>query len=257
VPKLQDGDDDNEDANFEAAIAASLAQEEPHSSSTLAMQSRPSSPGLANPRTSFGSISLSSQTSKRKLEHGKEVVKGSDTETDDSDSGLEELSFRKPASTHTVDGSRPPGPKEHDSEKRNISLRSRLATNTRKIPYESKRPPKKTYAFSLDSLVQQTKKASAKEIKAAEIKSQLRLEGVGSSPSRLDKAALTSIVEKSDAADEGKGRRVMAALARTEAFDTNQVWHFFDEKPASVPRQSFPCISGTYRGLNRVLNGND
>jgi hypothetical protein len=190
------------------------------------------------------------------MENGREVVKGSDTETDDSDSDLEDVTalFRKKTPA-TAGNSQQGDSKDQGTEKSTMSLRSRLSKNTSKVTYEPKRVAKKTYAFSLDSLLKDTKKASAIEMRAAEANSKLRADESSSSPPRFDKTSLAAIVEKSDTADEGKGRRVLEALARTEAFETSAVWHLFGE-PLDTPRSSFPIVSKGNHRLRRILNCN-
>jgi hypothetical protein len=256
-PTPQDAEEEEGDTDLKAAVDASL-KDLPEQSSPAAppTQSRPSSAGFGNARTSFGSISISSQTSKRKMENGREVVKGSDTETDDSDSDLEDITalFRKRTSPIT-NNSRHSASKDQSTEKNSMSLRSRLSKSTREVPSVPKKVAKKTYAFSLDSLVKDTKKASTTGKRAAEAKNKLRAIESSSSPPRFDKTSLAAIVEKSDTADEGRGRRVLEALARTEAFETSAVWHFFGESLNPLG-SSFPMLSGGNHRLCRILNCN-
>lgn len=244
--------DEEDDPDLEAAMAASLREIDDY------VPARPSSADNANARTSFGSFPRSSQSSKRILEHGLEVVRGSDTDTDGSEE-LEDLSklFKMkaaPKSTAPSITSRVSA-----TETTNMSLRDRAPKNTRRDTHELTKVPKKTYKFSLDTLVSQSKRASSVQARTTEAKSKLWAEdnkwGSHSDHYSIDQTTLVELVEGGDVEKEGQARRVANALARANAFHLNEVWHFFDEDVPDKRRLGFPKISTDSHSLNVMLNG--
>jgi hypothetical protein len=219
---------------------------------TNTVQSRPTSSSLPNARTSFGSLPQSSQStaSKRVISHGEEVVKGSDTETD-SDSSLEDVTAfipKQPSHPQVVITKPPPQMDRRSVRTREHNVVPKATCTTRVAT--------KTYAFSLDKLVAQSRKEAALKAKVADAKA--RLEERAASPAQanaqLDRGIMASLIEGGQAENEGDARRVMDALARTDALETKEGWNFFGHQPQETSK-SFPYISMGNARLNEIFNG--
>lgn len=204
------------------------------------------SPQIIDANASFTSIQ--STSSKRMVtSSGQEVVRGSDTETDDDLEDLEtilnksRLKPTRPASTVA-----------------NSTIRTRDPFSAR--TKAQKRPEKDYGAFSLSNLVEANKRQVAMETRIAEAQANLAevatetMTFAGSPKKDKIKAVL---IETKEIEDGGKARRVMEALERTEVFERSDVWQFFDmrQASASLPKNPFPLISTPM--LKATLNDPD
>jgi hypothetical protein len=171
---------------------------------------------------------------------GQEVVRGSDTETDEDLEDLDTILNKsrpksKPATTTTND-----------------------SRTTRPISFRSapKKPKQKDYGpFSLSRLVEANQRQTAMEVRIAEAQANLHEATTEASTlqgSPKKDAIKAVLIEGNDKQDGGKARRVLDALERTEAFERNDVWHFFEPKPAAPSRNPFPNIS--HPMLQNMLN---
>jgi hypothetical protein len=199
-----------------------------------AEQPQPSKQPLTDINASFSS--MQSTGSKRLItSSGQQVVRGSDTETDED---LEDLD--------TILNKSKPKPKPASS-----------ASNSLPAVPVLKKQPQKNYAFSLSRLVEEKRRQTAMEVRIAEAQAnshEASIEATAWHGSPKKEAIKAVLMESNNTEDPGKARRVMDALARTDAFERNDVWHFFESLPRTRPSNPFPRISHSNGMLQMTLN---
>jgi len=97
--------------------------------------------------------------------------------------------------------------------------------------------PKPKYTFSLDTLVAQAEKDDADEIGVAKALSLIeasenareRGRAVAGRDDSANQALLSSVVKGTDNGDDNDVQRVLDAMKRTEAFDQDKTWSFFED----------------------------
>ncbi|KAF2810296.1 uncharacterized protein BDZ99DRAFT_462883 [Mytilinidion resinicola] len=188
---------------------------------------------------SFSSINSSS--SKRVFRRDQEVVANSDSDTDSSE-GLEDMDYLLQQNTKKAPA---PSPQKQ--------LPSQITTffNASTRPKKSILPPAKKYKFSIDSLVEETKKNKQQEQKFAAARAKLEETTVESAPSDTVEKTLASIVED----DEGgsKAERLLLAMRRTNALHRDPTWHFFRDDVEAQSRRMFPKSCLPHKGWASVF----
>lgn len=188
----------------------------------------PSKPSQTAPTvsTSFSSLLRSSQPSKRIMSHGREIILGSDEDSDDSLPDVESLFKKKKPN---------PAPKVQAAE-----------------PEQ-----KQKYAFSMAALLQEEKEANAARARIEAAKSKLQMYGNQRTQQAgqvvTSESAMACLVENIDQ-DEGHARRVKEALRRTEVLDYHDVWHFFDEEIPVCGKNAFPRFQTPNKALPSIFN---
>lgn len=218
------------------------------------------------------SQSTASSGSKRVVKNGVQIVRTSDSEDEDSDSSLEELSVmiarRKPVSDE-VTAATPPAvtPLEtvQDESRRSTRGRNSLAdsvTKTRRLPTSELPEPK--YRFSLNNLVLLSNEAAAAEARVAAAKAKLdstidgardgsvAVENVNSEET-LDRELMAAAAEVGE--DESRTRRLLQAMDRTDTLQQEPLWHFFKEHGEGPLRPPFPKEALPLHGWLGMLRG--
>ncbi|KIW09241.1 uncharacterized protein PV09_00167 [Verruconis gallopava] len=226
-----------------------LSPSPPSSPSTLVASSAEAVDGAASALTdanvSFASIRSNTSSKRITVSNGEEVVRGSDTETDDDLEDLDAILNKgrlKPKPLTTT---------SHSNE-------STVPANVVPRPQEKKR----IHKFNLGALVEEKRRQTAMEVRIAEAQANLHEAGVsedavrGTKDMTPKKETIKAVLaESNDAEDGSKARRVMDALQRTEAFEREDVWHFFEDRPPqNKPRNPFPKISHPNAMLQMILN---
>jgi hypothetical protein len=199
--------------------------------------------------TSFASTR--STSSKRiTVASGQEVVRGSDTETDED---LEDLD--------AILNKNRPTPQPANSASNSSATSAAAGAGRLSGPKSANVVPKererKRYKFNLSTLLEETKRQTAMEVRIAEAQANLHESSTkatafqGSPKKDVIKAVL---IETKNSEDGGKARRVMDALERTEAFERDDVWHFFEPQSEKLPQNPFPRISHANPMLQTTLN---
>ncbi|KAI9850231.1 MAG: hypothetical protein M1824_003578, partial [Vezdaea acicularis] len=197
-----------------------------------------------------------SSSSQRVTIKGKTVVKSSDTEeTDgDSDSSLEDLNVLLAQHQGKI--------KKREEERAAREILNRYPTNpasagTRNETRPQKRkgyeiPPTKSYKFSLQTLVAESRKGQASEEKVARARAALgqrksedvKMEDASKSviapeEAEVDEGLLASVA--GDPEREGGVQKVLHAMKRTEALSREKAWNFFsEENQTPISRLPFP-----------------
>ncbi|KAI9044884.1 uncharacterized protein KD926_011057 [Aspergillus affinis] len=190
----------------------------------------------------------------RIVKNGKEVVISSDGEETDSVVSLEDpealfLKFAKPSAV-------PAREKETDddvfaasSRRSKVDLKGGRFGKGRKAP--------KVYKNTMDTLVTRAvddneTEASVAKLKATFERDRAPRDSTSDQPNHLDENVLTSALGEQD--DEMEMRRLLDAVRRTEAFDLEKIWTFFDYESGVAPALEFPRGSvktGTYMSTLR------
>jgi hypothetical protein len=214
----------------------SQASQDPQQSFQHAQSATP------DPLSSFSS-------SQRVVRNGKEVVISSDGEDTDSIASLEApetlfMQFTKPDIANEAD----------EAGKNDATSRTSLHSRSSKS-----RGPPRTYRNTLESLVVEAVDDNETEAKIAKFKASLQDEkarnSTGPNPgqkSQLNEGILTSAFGNED--DEGGLQRLLDAVRRTEAFDLEKAWFFFDYGSNIAPPLDFPrdCVyPDTYMSVLR------
>lgn len=214
----------------------SQASQDPQQSFQHAQSATP------DPLSSFSS-------SQRVVRNGKEVVISSDGEDTDSIASLEApetlfMQFTKPDIANEAD----------EAGKNDATSRTSLHSRSSKS-----RGPPRTYRNTLERLVVEAVDDNETEAKIAKFKASLQDEkarnSTGPNPgqkSQLNEGILTSAFGSED--DEGGLQRLLDAVRRTEAFDLEKAWFFFDYGSNIAPPLNFPrdCVyPDTYMSVLR------
>ncbi|EAW08904.1 uncharacterized protein ACLA_098460 [Aspergillus clavatus NRRL 1] len=224
-----------------------------NSSNPTFQQSFQSSAGDPSPGASFNQ-------SQRVVKNGKEVVISSDGEDTDSVASFELpedpfLQFLKPGAA----AAKQTKEDEKDINDSGMSLRSQSSKDTDTQKWSYSKPPKSSvthYKFSLDDLVTQAVDDKETEAVITRIKA-TRKNADGSRSDvaqnkKVDEGVLTSALGDKD--DELGLQRLLDAVRRTEAFELEKFWSFFDHETKSMPVLEFPRDSiapGTYLAVLR------
>lgn len=199
--------------------------------------------------------------SRRKAMDGKEVVISSDGEETDSIASLE--SPEDLLATITGSGSKDVAEEEETNKDEAKGTRSRRAKKDGKwSKFDASRSSIPEYKNTLDSLVtaavdDNETEAGVAKLKAALDKSEqdgaaaAKADGQGN---KLHEGMLTSALGDRD--DEQGYQRLLDAVRRTEAFDQEKAWSFFNDKATPLPGPEFPrdCVApGTYMAVLRGL----
>ncbi|PKY01960.1 hypothetical protein P168DRAFT_306199 [Aspergillus campestris IBT 28561] len=185
------------------------------------------------------------------LERGEKVV--ADSEGDDTES-VE--SFEDPEDLFLKFGNPSPNDGPHDGPdvSRKHSSLSSAGRGFRIGSLSQYRGTAPTYTNTLDSLVTEAVGDKETEATIAQLRATLEVKPgtkgqLGGEGGRLNEGVLTSAL---DGEDNGPGlRRLLDAVRRTEAFDIEKSWSFFDYQDTQVPTLPFPRKSispGTYIG---------
>ncbi|KAF9886261.1 hypothetical protein FE257_011874 [Aspergillus nanangensis] len=185
-------------------------------------------------------------TSQRIVKDGKEVVISSDGEDSDSIASIEapDALFMRAAQPDSVlEG----GEKEATGR----TLRSRRSKeNTQPVRSKPGRSNAPSYKHTLERLVTQAVDDNETEAGIAKFKAALEKKSSNTgaaSGQKLDEGILTSALGEQD--DELGLQRLLDAVRRTEAFDLEKAWFFFDYRRDLGPPLEFPqeCVTpGTY-----------
>ncbi|KAF7592100.1 hypothetical protein BBP40_000705 [Aspergillus hancockii] len=216
-------------------------QENPQSDETVA-----SDPSL------LSSFSLA----QRVVKNGREVVISSDGDDTDSSEFLEDpnnlfMKFVKQTNDSTDEQS------SNDSSGQGRSLRSRrLNDEVKPSKFPLSRASKPTYKHTIDSLVTQAVDDNETEAGIAKLRAIIEEDVARKAASKSEAASashdqsrqlhegiLTSALD--DKNDETGLRRLLDAVRRTEAFDMEKSWSFFDYGGNLAPPPVFPreCIA--------------
>lgn len=191
--------------------------------------------------TSFSSVSTvstipgSQTSSKRVVKNGVVIITNSDSESQDSDglADLDEL-IRSPKRPRLA----PPVADEmgdSDVPKTARKTRQSARSSARHDPptWKPISPPKTVYKHSLAEIVKQNKKRAAAEARIAEVETSIKAaneakevaiqqQGGRHSGRKIDGGAITA-----NAGEEEDAGRLTEALQRTEALESDDVFHFF------------------------------
>ncbi|KAF2404181.1 hypothetical protein EJ06DRAFT_526276 [Trichodelitschia bisporula] len=175
--------------------------------------------------------SFHSSGSRRVIKNGEEVVPPSDSE-EGSDTSLEDLIVL----IHREDDEK--AAKEKEKARANPFADrklSRSVSSTRQSwklgSKASKAREPKTYKFDMIRLVQDTKEQREVEVRIAKTKELIASAPEPDAEGGMDEGLLTTIVEGSDSENQGMGKRVTDALARTEALEMEKVFNIFQDAP--------------------------
>ncbi|PLN81678.1 hypothetical protein BDW42DRAFT_168420 [Aspergillus taichungensis] len=260
-----------------AAAASTTPQSPPSTQLADASPDSPDGPGVQLKRSLLGSVperahqeqhaqrpgkaeaptketTLSLNPAHHALEKGKKVVadsEGDDTESVDSLEDPEDLFF-KFANPSPNDGSHD-GP---DAARKPSSLSS-AGRDFRLGSLSQYRATAPAYTNTLDSLVTEAVGDKETEATIAQLRATLEVKPgtrgqLGGEGGRLNEGVLTSALDGED--NEPGLRRLLDAVRRTEAFDIEKSWSFFDYENTQAPALQFPQKSispGTYLGALR------
>jgi hypothetical protein len=140
------------------------------------------------------------------------------------------------------------------SKPTNLTRTTTTTASGNVVPNKQER--KKKYTFNLSRLVEEQRQATAMEVRIAEAEANLHEADMekaraGSPDKNTMRAVLT---ESNNTEDTGRARRVMEALERTDAFERQDVWKFFEDQPPKPPKNPFPRISHPNAMLTETLN---
>ncbi|KAB8253642.1 hypothetical protein BDV32DRAFT_155964 [Aspergillus pseudonomiae] len=219
--------------------------------STENSQHQPSSQNT-EPTAPDPALPPSFNLAQRVVRNGREVVISSDGEDTDASEVFEDptslfLKFAKPDGASTSEDT------NNDSSSYGRTLRSlpsRDEVKPRRFSLSRVSAPK--YKHSIDSLVTQAVDDNETEANIAKLRAALEEENARKAASKSDAAPglqqlhegiLTSALD--DQNDEMGLRRLLDAVRRTEAFDMEKSWVFFDHASELAPPPAFPrnCIA--------------
>lgn len=226
-----------------------------------------------NPERSYQSTeaatdnpTFESNSSHRVVRHGKEMVISSDGEDTESIASLADPDELFKEITRP-NGIKTESDKQQENHAEDTESRPRRKTRNVEIDsYASTNDPAPKYKFTLDSLVSNAADDREVEAQVAELKSTLakpvptnRLEsalgastGDAGKRKELQKHLLTSALD--DGSDEVEVQRLYDAIQRTEAFDHEKTWNFFDDS-IDLPPPEFPLASVAPTTYVSVLRG--
>ncbi|BAE62719.1 unnamed protein product [Aspergillus oryzae RIB40] len=218
--------------------------------STENSQHQPSSQNT-EPAASDPTLPPSFNLAQRVVRNGREVVISSDGEDTDTSEAFEDptslfLKFAKPDDTSTNEET------NNDSSSHGRTLRSRPSRDDVKPRrFSLSRVSAPNYKHSIDSLVTQAVDDNETEASIAKLRATLEEENARKAASKseaapglqqLHEGILTSALDSQN--DETGLRRLLDAVRRTEAFDMEKSWFFFDHGSELAPPPAFPrnCI---------------
>lgn len=198
--------------------------------------------------------------SRRKVMDGKEVVISSDGEETDSIASLE--SPEDLLATITGSGSKDVAEEKEPDEDGAKGTRSRRAKKDKWSKLDASRLSVPEYKNTLDSLVTATVDDNETEAGVAKLKAAMKMSEQDAAAStksdsqdnKLHEGMLTSALGNTD--DEQSYQRLLDAVRRTEAFDQEKAWSFFNGNATPLPGPEFPqdCVApGTYMAVLRGL----
>ncbi|OGM48336.1 hypothetical protein ABOM_003452 [Aspergillus bombycis] len=214
-------------------------------------QHQPSSQNT-EPTASDPTLPPSFNLAQRVVRNGKEVVISSDGEDTDTSEVFEDptslfLKFAKPDGVSTSEDT------NNDSSSHGRTLRSQpLRDEVKPRRFSLSRVSAPKYKHSIDSLVTQAVDDNETEASIAKLRAALEEENARKAASKsetapglqqLHEGILTSALD--DQNDEMGLRRLLDAVRRTEAFDMEKSWFFFDHGSELAPPPAFPrnCIA--------------
>ena len=199
---------------------------------------------------------------RRKVMNGKEVVISSDGEETDSIA-----SFESPEdlfASITGSGSKDAAEEEeaNEDETKRTSRSRRAKKDGKGSKFDASRSSIPEYKNTLDSLVTAAVDDNETEAGVAKLKAALNKSEQDAAAAikadgediKLDEGMLTSALGDKD--DELGLQRLLDAVRRTEAFDQEKAWSFFNNKATPLPGPEFPrdCVApGTYMAVLRGL----
>ncbi|QMW32967.1 hypothetical protein G4B84_008398 [Aspergillus flavus NRRL3357] len=218
--------------------------------STENSQHQPSTQNT-EPAASDPTLPPSFNLAQRVVRNGREVVISSDGEDTDTSEAFEDptslfLKFAKPDDTSTNEET------NNDSSSHGRTLRSRPSRDDVKPRrFSLSRVSAPNYKHSIDSLVTQAVDDNETEASIAKLRATLEEENARKAASKseaapglqqLHEGILTSALDSQN--DETGLRRLLDAVRRTEAFDMEKSWFFFDHGSELAPPPAFPrnCI---------------
>lgn len=271
------GTDNVDTGDSPAAAETSSPLTEPPSSFLEKLESPPSSDDPATRVRQPGGHSAKGETkieaseqrlqsvgaenpSRRKVMDGKEVVISSDGEETDSIASLE--SPEDLLATITGSGSKDVAEEKEPDEDGAKGTRSRQAKKDKWSKLDASRLSVPEYKNTLDSLVTATVDDNETEAGVAKLKAALKMSEQDAAAStkndsqdnKLHEGMLTSALGNTD--DEQSYQRLLDAVRRTEAFDQEKAWSFFNGNATPLPGPEFPrdCVApGTYMAVLRGL----
>lgn len=211
------------------------------------------------------SASASFDHSQRIVKNGREVVISSDGEDTDSVGSLDleapDAMFTKFAKPSAVTS---PGPKDDDV----FAPRATRSSDSKTGRFGKSKKTSKVYRNTIDTLVTQAVDDNETEAGIAKLKATLERDralreadanGFDQASgldevSGLDEGVLTSaLVDEQDG--EMEMRRLLDAVRRTEAFDLEMIWTFFDYGRGVAPMLDFPRKSVSKKTYESALTG--
>ena len=171
--------------------------------------------------------------------------------SEDSDSLIDLMDvFSKPKEESTIryERSRSSSPSPQKLSNLQTSLNSRTSTRPKRSGRGSAKvlelsKPTQKYKFSLDNIVRSSENTSRAESEVQEhalkLEEQEKAWIKDDDTHSLNVNYVASVVEH-ESEEEGKARRVVQAISRTDALESTLVWHFFDNTKTARPRKSFP-----------------
>lgn len=241
----------------------------PRPTPTLAPQKAAPAPEAASrATTSFSSIStlssvpFSSQSSSRRIvKNGLHAVTNSDSGSADSDEELEDLDSFMPRKKARMT---PPGtdvahaieiPSTVKPARQSARLSDKGSVRSgRSTPRLPPSPPRTAYKHSLLQMVKQDQKrvkqdARIAEAEAAVAEAERKKEAQAASAQRLDGTMMAEAM----ADDSDEGARMMQAMARTEALQNEERFHFFTHPARLATRDAFPTAALPDKGWAKSL----
>lgn len=222
----------------------------------------------SHPPSSLTTLPRSTQSSgsRRIVKNGEEMVMDSQSseESDDLVDLLELFTDRRETtSAFVTPAARPrstsPPPRQTSNAYSGASSRSseKLRASTRSTASSTiPKPPERKYKFSLNNIVKRSEKAAKAQSEAQqhvnELEEQEKAWVKPESDDTVDEKYLASVVEHGSE-EEGKAKRVLQAILRTDARDQILVWHFFDKQASTVPRRPFPHFIDPLEGWMKLL----
>ncbi|KAH7052364.1 hypothetical protein B0J12DRAFT_739895 [Macrophomina phaseolina] len=214
--------------------------------------------GSVEPGSSFNSSfsslpqqSQSSTSSKRVVKDGVPLVRTSDSEEEDSDSELEDLTTilnKKRRAQALPENPNPTMKPKRDREGPGSAydLRSHFKRAPPKREFKSIVAPTRKYKISLSDLVTQRQKGLDSEARVLEAQRQAeeaeRAAEESKAKSKISKEGLRGALGDAEGVE-----RTFNALQRTEVLETDQVWRFFEKNDETVaparPQFPAPCLS--------------
>lgn len=238
-------------------------QENPLPQATPAQRSESPTKTSASriPTSSLTTLPRSTQSSgsRRTVKNGEEIVMDSQS-GEDSDELVDPVVLLGPRRVTATLLSASPPPRKMSNACSGFSSRGsgelRLSTRGSTASPAIPKPPEKKYKFSLNSLVKNSEKAAQAQTKVQEHADKLEQqeqEWVKEDEIKaLNENHLASVVEHGSD-EEGKAKRVVQAISRTEVMEQILAWHFFDNEAAVNSRKPFPFAALPDQGWMVVL----